>query len=205
MLGFRKVAVTGGLSSGKSTVCHLFEIIGARVLSADAIVHQLLSPKTSLGKQLIGLFGNDVIKDGKFDRKAIASRVFSDAQLLKQLEEILHPAVYAEMKNYYHSIDNPQQSPLFVVEVPLLFESDYPDWFDTIIAVEAPEEQCIKRFEAIGGSKEEFMRRMQHQLSTKEKSQRADYLIMNNQDINTLKQCVMQIYQELTLKELHPE
>jgi dephospho-CoA kinase len=198
MLVLRKVAVTGGLSSGKSTVCRLFEEMGAYVVSSDLIVHQLLSPESHLGKQIIELLGNDVVKKGKFDRPQIAEKVFKDPLLLKQLEKILHPPVFAEMKKQYQKASKSESIPLFVAEVPLLFESHGAGWFDKTIAVVALYDVCLKRYIAKGGNAEDFLRRTQRQLAPEEKKARADYTIRNDGDFNALKAQVLTLFQELS-------
>ena len=85
----RKIAVTGGIASGKSTVCHLFEKLGAYTVSADAIVHQLLDPTQSLGKKVIVLLGPDVVIEGQLSRERIAQKVFCNPCLLKKLEKLI--------------------------------------------------------------------------------------------------------------------
>lgn len=193
MLNCRKVAVTGGLSSGKTTVTRYLEELGAFTVSADEIVHQLLaSPK--IYQKIIALLGHDIAKDGYLDRKLIADKVFNDEKLLKKLEEILHPAVLSMMEEAYVLHHN---SPLFVVEIPLLFEANYEGWFDATVAVSAPEEASIERF----GSREEYFRRMKFQMPPKEKEARAHFTITNDSDLKSLKSHVVQLFHVLTQEE----
>ena len=117
VLELKKAAVTGGLASGKTTVCRFFQEFGAYVLDADAIVHQLLDSTTPLGKDLMALLGADVIVKGVFDREAIAQKVFCDAALLKKLEEYLHPAVQKEIDAHTQRASE-QKYPLFIAEIP---------------------------------------------------------------------------------------
>lgn len=194
----RRVAVTGGLSSGKSTVCHLFKALGAHVVSADEIVHRLLSPKTPLGHQVIFLLGQDVVKGEEFDRHHIADRIFQDEALLNQFEHLIHPLVDAEIKNQYQEVSKDPKSTLFVAEIPLLFESGDYHWFHTTINVEAPLSECLHRFQAASGTNEDFSRRMKRQLPISQKSQLADITILNNQDKDHLKTTVLQLYRALT-------
>lgn len=200
MLTLRKVAVTGGLSSGKSTVCRLFKQLGAFVVSADDIVHHLLSPETTLGQQVINLLGNEVVTNGKFDRKAIADRVFqNDQSLLHKLETLLHPAVDTEMKKQYTELLKNRNAPLYVAEIPLLFEAGYKeDWFDAIITVDAPEEMRRARFQSLGGSQEEYQRRMSRQLSPQIKALRSHYTIQNDGDLKQLQSHVSHLFHVLT-------
>src|SRR5262245_55950333 len=101
MLILKKVAVTGGLSCGKSSVCRIFKELGAYVVSADDIVHQLLTPQTKPGQQVIELMGSDIVVDQHIDRSKIAKKVFGNLKLLKSLEQILHPAVRHEIDKKY--------------------------------------------------------------------------------------------------------
>lgn len=199
MLTLKKVAVTGGLSSGKSTVCRLFEELGSYVVNADAIVHQLLSPDTAVGQQVIKLLGSDIVRDCQFDRKKIADRVFSDPDSLRALEKILHPAVFNEIKAKYLQIQNEQKYSLFVAEIPLLYESESEDFYDVVIAVMATPDICRKRFKEHWQKEDlEFDRRMNRQLSPIHKGAKAQVLIENNGSIDDLKHNVAIIYSQLT-------
>ncbi|MBS0652759.1 MAG: dephospho-CoA kinase [Verrucomicrobia bacterium] len=199
MLTLKKVAVTGGLSSGKSTVCRLFEELGSYAVSADIIVHQLLSPDTAVGQQVINLLGSDIVRDRQFDRKKIADKVFSDPDSLRALEKILHPAVFDEIKAKYLQIQNEQKYSLFVAEIPLLYESESEDFYDAVIAVMADPAICRQRFKEHRQQEDlEFDRRMNRQLSPMHKAAKAQFLIENNGSIDELKQNVANIYSQLT-------
>ena len=100
MLKSKKIAITGNLASGKSTVCQFFKEQGAYVVSSDEIVHQLLSPETNIGKKVIALLGKDIVVEDRLNREAIAKIVFRDRQLLLRLEELLHPEVQKEIEYY---------------------------------------------------------------------------------------------------------
>ncbi len=193
MLKFRKVAVTGTIASGKTTVCQLFKELGAYVVSADEIVHQLLSPDTDIGKKVITLLGKDVVINGRFSRKAIANKVFCDERLLLALEELLHPEVQKEIEVKYR--ENFQKYSLFVAEVPLLFESDLQDFYDTTIAVTADEERCKRRFiETTSYDEAEFMRRVERLVALEQKAKMADLTIENNGSLEELRASVKKVY-----------
>lgn len=199
MLKLRKIAVTGGLSCGKSSVCRILEEQGAYVVSADKIVHQLLSSDASLGQKVIHLLGPEIVVDGAIDRSRIARLVFHNLELLKALEELVHPAVYKEIDRFYQKQQNqPLPPPLFVVENPMLFESKETMDFDKTIAVVADLDSCCKRFvEATGYDQTEFKHRMARQLPINEKAARADYVIFNNGSLSDLKQATITLYREL--------
>jgi len=199
MLGLRKVAVTGGLSCGKSSVCRYFKELGAYVVSADEIVHQLLSPKTSIGQQVISLLGPDVIVDDRIDRRAIAKKVFNDPKLLYSLEQLIHPSVEQEIEQKYQQVKKQGNITLFIAEIPLFFEVAKKHNFDAIITVWAKEEQCKLRFtNATGYAEEEFNKRMTFQVSPEEKKKHADYVIDNSGSIEQMHKNVSALFTKLT-------
>lgn len=198
MLALRKVAVTGGLSCGKSTVCHFFSELGSKVVYADEIVHQLLKPETLLGQKVIELLGPNILTKGQIDRSKIASKVFANPKQLHSLEKLLHPIVYEEIEKEYNSAVQDKDITLFIAEIPLLFESGGNKFFDTIITITAPLEQCWERFlNSTGYEREEFDRRMANQMDPLEKAKRANYIIRNNGSLDQLKQEVNKLYETL--------
>lgn len=170
--------MTGSLASGKSEVCRLFAEMGAEVVSADQIAHQLLDPQTELGKQIIGLLGEEVLVEGKFNRDRIAAKVFPNGDLLRKLEELLHPRILEEIEEKY----NKCTSPLFVVEVPLLFECGWEKHFDETILVVADREVRAKRF-----MKSDFQLREARFLPDAVKKRKADVVIENQSTLEDLK------------------
>lgn len=179
MLGLLKVAVTGGLSCGKTTVCQFLKELGAYVVSSDAIVHQLLSPDTKLGKKVVSLLGT-------LDRRKIAEIVFQDHDLLKKLEHLLHPVVQEEIDKEY-ALAKSKGAPLFVAEVPLLFEAGLEKHYDVIIAVSANNEDSKARFiKKTRDDEEAFLRRASLQWNVKDKVARANYVIQNNGSLESL-------------------
>ena len=149
MLALKKIAVTGGLASGKSTVCALLKKRGAYVVSADEIVHQLLSPHTPLGQQVIKLLGSDIVNNHQLDRKKIAQIVFSNPQKLEALEKLLHPQVLNEIDTAYEKIKHRSDYRCFAAEVPLLYEIGAEKRFDLVIGVVADPAECRARMKII--------------------------------------------------------
>lgn len=198
MLRLKKVAVTGGLSCGKTTVCRLLKEQGAYTLSADEIIHDLYSPETLLGKQIIALLGSEVLNHGVFDRKRIASKVFGNPSLLRQLEKLLHPEFQKVVEKHIDQITKKHQKySLFVVEIPLLFESGLERFYDKTIAVIADEKIASERFIAKGGSLEDYRARSNHLMPMDQKAQRADFVLTNNGNKEDLKSAVSQIFNKL--------
>jgi dephospho-CoA kinase len=198
MLILKKVAVTGGIASGKSTVCRFFQEHGAFILSADEIVHKLLSLHSDIGKKVIALLGEDIVVEGALSREVIAQKIFWDSDLLKSLEELLHPEVQRAIEEQYNLILKRSYT-LFVVEVPLLFESHLESFYDAKITVIADEKICKDRFlQRTGKTPSEFERRTQRLISEEEKIKMADFIIENNSHLTDLKKLVTQIHNQLT-------
>lgn len=203
----KKVAVTGGLSSGKSTVCLFFKEFGAYVVSADEIVHQLLSPNRPAGQEVIKLLGPDIVFHDQIDRSRVARHVFNNPQLLHSLEQVLHPAVRHEIDRQYQNVKEIGDLSLFVAEIPLLFEGmtisssngsckeACGGQYDYTIAVIADKETSRNRYKQVSGhSEEEFDKRMARQLSPEEKARLATFVIRNDGSLEELRRAVKKIY-----------
>jgi len=197
MLDLRKIAITGGVASGKSSACQFFRELGAFVVSADAIVHELLRPDTALGQQVIRQLGPEVFRDGQISRKQIAERVFGNPEQLQALEKLLHPAVLKRIEELYQKAAATGTYTSFVVEIPLLFEIGGEPFYDVVVAVLADESLARHRFEQAGFQKEEYDQRMIRQLSPSQKSARADYTLYNNGSLKELKQQIAALNQIL--------
>jgi dephospho-CoA kinase len=199
MLKLKKIAVTGGLAAGKTTVCQLFKKLGAYVISADEIVHQLLSPDTAVGQQIVRLLGSDVVSDQKLDRQKIAAQVFTQPDLLRALEKLIHPAVFDEIEHRYQKVSQEQRYSLFLAEIPLLYESEKEGQFDAVISVYAKPEVCKQRFmQQHHQPAMEFELRMTRQLDPQYKAAKAQYKIENNGNFEQLKKNVQILYSQLT-------
>jgi dephospho-CoA kinase len=199
MLKLKKVAITGGLSCGKSSVCRILKELGAYVVSADEIVHQLLSSDTQSGQKVIELLGTKILVNRQIDRSKVAQMVFQNDRLLDALEKIIHPAVYGEIEQQYQKQqDSNNQPPLFIAEIPLLFESMGEKSYDSTVAIIANLDLCFQRFaQTTGNDREAFNNRMDKQLSLLSKAIQADYVIMNNDTLSALQQSTRELYQEL--------
>ena len=194
----KKVAVTGGIASGKSTVCRFLTEVGAYVVSADEIVHHLLSSDLSVCQKVVSLLGPSVLVQGQLDRKAIAKKVFSHKETRKSLESILHPLVFYELALRYNTVKDDPRYSLFVVEIPLLYETNNEGLFDCVVAVVADQKTCQERFvHAHKQTAEDFFYRSCAQIAPEEKAKKAHFVLYNNGSIEELQLAVIKLAKTL--------
>ena len=177
--GPRIVGVTGSIGGGKSTAASILESHhDARVIDADAIAGEVLSRPETLAA--IGeTFGDDVVAGGRLDRRKLASIVFRDPALLKQLESIVHPKVRLSIEA---AITQSADRPLVVLDVPLLFEAGLADRCDETWYVDAPRARRIDRVAERGWTAEELQRRESNQWPIATKRAMADVIVDNGGD-----------------------
>ena len=179
------VAVTGPFASGKSALVRfLGELPGTETASADEIVHHLLKHDRRTISRIIERFGERVSGPEGIDRKALGREVFGDAGALRDLEEILHPLVRSETDRRIEA----STAEMFVVEIPLLFETGRGEDFDFTVAVTVPEERR-RVWAAERGMDEAALRAVEaRQLSGDEKAARAGLTIQNVGDLDRLRE-----------------
>ena len=173
-----KIGITGGIGSGKSTVCNVFKGLGIPVFEADIVAKQLMTSNPEIRQALIKVFGTAVyLPDGTIDRKYLAGLVFNDESLLAKLNGIVHPVVLKEFDEWCRS----KQTPYILHEAAILFESGFYKMMDKIIAVVTDEEERIQRVMKRDGATIELVRqRIQNQMSDAERIKLADFVISNN-------------------------
>lgn len=173
-----KVGVTGGIGSGKSTVCNIFESLGIPIFKADEEGRRLLNEDEKVQQQVVSIIGPQAVVNGKPDRKFISSVVFHDPKKLEELNAIIHPRVRQSAAEWA----NKQQAPFVIEEAAIMFESGAYKTLDAIIVVSAPEELRIQRVMARDGITEAMVRaRIKNQISEEERRQRATFIIENDE------------------------
>ncbi len=192
----KRVGVTGIFGSGKSTVTSIFKKYGIEVISCDEIVHFLLE-KENIKKKLIKIFGKEIVKDGKIDRKKISDIIFKNKLKKKELENLIHPLVFKEIdKKIKRDIDKIKKKGIIIVEIPLLFETKSEKKFDFIIVVSASPEIIKERLKEKFSSKEVELRwRNQIPLIYKEKN--ANFVIDNSGTISQTEKIVKEIIKKI--------
>jgi len=181
---------------GKSAVLAMFREEGAFTLEADDIVRGLLAQRDVLDK-MRALLGDKVF-DGKGNllKEKVSDIIFSDPQIRRRLEDMLHPLVFEEVQRLTKGIKG-----IAVVEAPVVFERGYEGRFDKTIVVYTDEETAIRRLEAAGIGRQEALRRLGSQMPAEEKIRRADFAVSNNGTLKETRRQVKDIYRELIRHE----
>jgi dephospho-CoA kinase len=175
-----RVAITGGIGSGKSTFANYLASKGYVVINADDISKDILTFDESIIKKVIKEFGSDSYKDGKLNKKFIAARVFSNPAKLNKLNSILHPQVLQKIDTL---IDKEYKDEKFVfIEAALIYEVDIEKKFDYVVLVTADFNIRLKRSVESGKfNEEDFINRDRNQIPQEEKEKRADFIFSNNE------------------------
>jgi len=197
-----RVGLTGGVACGKSTVAKMFAALGAEVVDADKIVHQLYEPGERVYDELVKCFGPEILRaDNRIDRARLASAAF-DGGRIQELNKIVHPAVVRRQEEWIYEVKSRQPQAVAMVEAALILEAGARNRFDKIVVVTCLPEQKVARYAARSGlpeaaSREEVERRTRAQMPDQEKVRRADYLIDNSGSLETTRLQVERTYAEL--------
>lgn len=175
------VGLTGGIASGKSLAARVFKDLGARVIDADKIVHDLLEPNQEAWREVLNYFGNDVLlPDNGIDRRKLGEIVFHDAEKRAWLNKCLHPKVFAVYTEQVNHIRARAPEAIIVLDAPLLIETGYQRNMDKVIVVYADREQQIERLMVRDNlRRDQAVARIESQMPLAEKCAHADYIIDN--------------------------
>ena len=190
-----KVGLTGGIGAGKSTVADLFSQKGAVVIRSDELARQVIEPQTPGFQQVIDRFGEDFVNsEGYIDRAKLAQTVFQDDAALKDLENIVHPLVRSKTNQI---IDQHTSETIIVNEIPLLLEKKMESLFDFLVIVISSEKNRLERLSQRGLTAEQATARISKQVSDDERKAAADFLIVNDGNLDQLEVDVEKIWQTL--------
>lgn len=180
------IGITGGTGAGKSSVCDELKKYGAHIIDADAIAHQIVQKGQPALEEIVSVFGDDIITiDGELNRKKLGGIVFSDSDKLSILNQITHRYIFAEMQRQMEESD----AKVLVLDVPLLFQSDFPFECDLTVAVVADKDERIRRIIARDSiSKAMAEERILSQMSDDEYRRLADICFENNGDMSKIKE-----------------
>ena len=193
----RIIGITGGIASGKSTVTEFLRQQGYQVIDADQVVHELQEPGGRLYQALLSAFGSAILReDGRLDRPKLGAMIFGNPQLLEQSSQIQNQIIREELAGRRDMLAETED--IFFMDLPLLFELQYEDWFDQIWLVDVTEETQLSRLMTRNAlSQEEAEKRIAAPLSLQEKRKRSDVLIDNNGSLEETRQQIRDSLQKL--------
>lgn len=190
-----KVGITGGIGSGKSLMCKVFKCLGIPIYYADDAAKHLYDSDEQLRYQMINLFGSTLYENNLLNRKILASIIFNNKDALKQVTEIVHPAVERDFSNWAQKQST--TIPYVIIEAAILFESTLWQLVDKAIAVTSPETIRIQRACMRDNiSTTEVKKRIANQITDDERNKRADFIIISNNSTPVLPQ-ILQIHNTL--------
>jgi dephospho-CoA kinase len=203
-----KVGLTGGIASGKSVVGEMLVALGAHLVQADRIAHQLMLPGQPVYDEVVRHFGGGILNpDLSVDRAKLAEAAFGSAasaipSRIKALNRIVHPAVIRSQEEWMNEVGRQDPHSVAIVEAALILEAGAAKRFDRLIVVTSNEEQRIARFAArqkltLEAARKEVTRRMAAQLPDAEKIKAADYVIDNSGSLDQTREQVRQIWEKL--------
>lgn len=203
------VGLTGGISSGKSTVLKIFNNFGCKTVDADEIAHRLTRPGTKVLKEIARKFGPEILnKKGRLKRKRLAQAIFRDKRKRKSLNAIMHPKIIAEIKRKIGEfqklatrsklVARESKRYILLVDIPLLFEAKLEYLVDKIILVYVPQKIQIKRLQRDDNlTLQEAKSRISAQIPLHKKKKYADYVINGDLDSTGLRKQVETVWKEL--------
>jgi len=175
------IALTGGIGSGKSTAASLLKLYGYAIIDADTIAHKVLEQST---EEVIEIFSDIILTEGKIDRKKLANIVFKNKALRNKLENLLHPRIKEYILEQSHLLDG-KNIPYFI-DIPLFFETKHYDIEETLLIFveQSTQIERIKKRNAL--SDEAILERINAQIPLHQKKKLAKYVINNNGDLKNL-------------------
>ena len=199
------IGLTGGIASGKTTVANLFSDLGIEIIDADEIAHSITSKEGSTYNKIVKHFGEDVLgNDKKLDRKKLRTMIFNNSELKRDLEQIIHPEVYAIINQKI----NASQEPYQIIVIPLLIETGYQNFVDRVLVVDCSvETQLARLINRDNETMKNARKIIANQIERNQRLKFADDIIENEKktSINVLKNKVLQLhetYLELPEKSL---
>ena len=194
----KRIGLTGGIATGKSTVSGILRELGVPVIDADEVDWRLSEKGNKVWKAVYDHFGSGYfLPDGEMDRKRLAEMVFSDREARQFLNQITHPLIQKEVERMLRQVEEDQNPPIAVLDVPLLIEVGWDRFVDEVWVVAIPEELQIRRLmQRNGMAEEQAMQRIKSQMSLKEKCRLADRVIDNSRTVQYTREQIIRIWKE---------
>ena len=179
--------MTGGIGSGKSTVCKIFGVLGIPCFSADEYARELVENDDEIISEINQIAGKDLYAEGTLDRQALAKLIFNDCDHLSRVNSVVHPKVFSAFMKWSEE----QVTPYVIMEAAILYESGGDRYTDTVVAITAPLEERVMR--VVGRSKlseEEILARINNQMDQSEIANRAKWIIDNSDNVMVITQVI---------------
>ncbi len=192
------IGLTGGISSGKSTVSRFLAKLGAVIIDADKVGHEVSKPDGEVWREVVAAFGKQIITtNGEINREKLGKIVFSNSEARSRLNQIMHPRIYDLVKTRLDEYRR-QEAGIVVLEAPLLLEAGWTSLVDEVWVTTASEATVLKRLrERTGLSEKESLARIRSQLPAEKRVKHADAVIDTDCDLDELKVKVKELWQEL--------
>jgi dephospho-CoA kinase len=188
-----KLGVTGGIGSGKTTVCRIFNVLGVPVFSADSDARVIMDSDEAVISQVNSFTGKDMYKGGQLDRIEMARLIFNDRKLLDKINSIIHPIVIGRFLEW----EKTEDAPYVILEAAILFESGASKLLDRVLTVTAPVEERIERVVKRNNlTREQVIERINNQSDDQFKISLSNFVI-NNSDNDMIIPAVLRIHEEM--------
>jgi dephospho-CoA kinase len=189
----KRLGITGGIGSGKTTVCRIFRVLGVPVFVADLAAKDLMENDPVIRSRVNFIAGKDLYATGKLDRKGLAGLIFNSPEMLHRVNEVVHPAVLDEFDKWA----NNAEEPYVIMESAILFEAGADDLVDRILTLSAPVEERIARVMGRNDlSREQVLERIGNQLEDEEREERS-YYVISNADNEMILPDILKIHNEM--------
>ena len=174
-----KLGITGGIGSGKTSVCKVFTVLGIPVFSADRVAREIIYGSDDVKEAINSIAGKDLYINGSLDRMALATLIFNNSSLLEKVNSLIHPVVFEHFARW----DKEQTSAYVIMEAAILFESGASKLVDKIATIVAPVEERLKRVIIRSRlSREQVLERMKNQMDDESRIRLSDYIIRNSEN-----------------------
>jgi dephospho-CoA kinase len=188
-----KLGVTGGIGSGKTSVCRVFSVLGIPVFSADEEAREVMDIDTSIILRINTIAGKNLYANGSLDRAELAKLIFNNSQLLDKVNSLVHPVVF----NRFLEWEKKQNTPYVIMEAAILFESGGSKVVDRILTVVAPIEERVSRvIHRSNMTRAQVMERMRNQMDDEERIKHSHYVIGNSEN-DMIIPAILKIHQDI--------
>jgi dephospho-CoA kinase len=188
-----KLGVTGGIGSGKTSVCKVFTVLGIPVFSTDRIAREIMDSNQDIISRINSIAGKDLYSNGFLDRMSLASLIFNNHTLLEKVNSLVHPVVF----DHFTSWEKNQTAPYVIMEAAILFESGASKYVDKVVTIVAPEEERLNRATMRSKlSRKQVLERIKNQLDDETRIKLSDYVIYNSEN-DMIIPAILEIHEDI--------